>query len=300
MDKILIAGGTGTIGTLLSHHLASRGYQVRLLSRRKDTNASFPTYKWDISGGYIDPAALKDLDIVINLAGAGIVDRRWTSARKKILKSSRIDGNTLLAEKLSANKQKVKLFIGASAIGIYGNRGSELITEESGLEQSGYLVDLCQAWETSHQAFSALAERVVSLRIGLVLARGGGVLPAMKAATIGGIGAYFGSGTQFMPWIHIKDLCRMVEFIISPNSSLHIYNAVGPHPVTNKRFIKKLVRLKGGLGWIIPIPFFFLRLFLGERAAAILDGAKVLPKAALNEGFSFSFENLEEALNDLI
>ncbi|NND06645.1 MAG: TIGR01777 family protein [Saprospiraceae bacterium] len=298
---ILISGGSGLIGQRLTERLLHLGHSVRILSRHQSHDLAGTVYQWDLEKGWIDPSALKDLDIVINLAGAGIADRRWTSRRKEVLRHSRLAGNELLLRELSTHNIKPELYLGASAIGIYGNRGSELLDESSDSGSSAdFLVELCEAWERSQSAFGRICKRVVSVRIGLVLSMDGGALPPLYKSIILGIGAILGSGQQYMSWIHINDLVETFIHAIEHKEVEGIVNGTAPQPGTHSSFIRTLVQMKGGLGLTFKIPAVILRAIMGDMSQILLDGARVVSTKMPRTDFTYQYGDLESALQNLI
>ena len=297
---ILITGGTGLIGSHLADRLADQGHEVRLLSRSpKHTKSPHAVFGWNIKKQSIDDAAFDQVDIVIALAGASVAGARWSKRRKQILEESRVNGNHLILQRLKARQQRIEQFIGASAIGYYGDRGEEWLDEES-LVGEGFMPELCARWESSQQAFVDVAQHVMSIRIGLVLAKREGVLPTLARSVIAGIGTCLGSGNQYMSWIHVDDLINIFTYIIHQPSKNSIYNAVAPSPVKHRSFMQSLIQVKGGLGWLIPVPTFFLKLVMGEMSHVVLDSTRVSPKAMIESGYTFGYTDLHMALRDLL
>ena len=241
---ILIAGGSGLIGQRLSHLLEQKGYSVIHLSRKENLNARFPTYKWDLNAGFIDPKAIQQADYAINLAGAGIADRHWTKKRKKVIIDSRVKSNQLLAETLE-KAGKAKAFITAAAIGYYGNSGSEWVDETSPSPNHGFLTESCQAWEQVLQKIANGPLRTVIIRIGIVLSTQGGAMEKMLLSFKVRVGSYFGDGSQYYSWIHIDDLCNMFIMAIEKEEMEGIYNGVAPNPVSNKALTQAMANALG-------------------------------------------------------
>lgn len=297
--KILIAGGSGLIGTKLLELLKRRGHQVSILSRNPQSNEDYSSFKWDIEAEYVDEHALEGIDVLINLAGAGIADARWSDRRKEVLRASRVEGNKLLLEAVQASGTQLNLFVGASAIGVYGNRGDHWLTEESKPGDDDFLVSLSKEWEASHRVFLDYADRIAILRIGVVLSMEGGALPKLNQSVVIGSSGYLGDGAQYMSWIHIDDLTRIFLAIIENPELSGIINATSPHPVTNKKFMETLVSLKSGLGILLPVPAFLLKIYLGEMSQVVLDSSRVSPDVLVRNNYEFKYERLEDALNDL-
>jgi len=300
-SHVLITGGTGLVGRQLSGVLVSRGYSVSHLSRERTPSGQYETFIWNPSEDFIEEAALNNVDYIIHLAGAGVADKRWTKDRKEELYASRIDSTDLIFEKLKKGKKKLSAFISASAIGIYGyNTGEVLVTEEQKIQADDFLSELVVNWESAADQFSELGTRVVKFRIGLVLSAEGGLLKEMLPIVNYGLAAPFGDGRQFMSWIHIDDLVNMFVEALENHMLNGTYNAVAPHPVTNKKFLKTLTEIRRKPFFLPGIPRFLLQLGLGELAKAIAGGNKVSCKKILDTGFRFQYPELEPALRNLL
>jgi uncharacterized protein (TIGR01777 family) len=298
---ILIVGGSGLIGTFFKNFLESAGHKVCILTRNRALAAKDGFYLWDVEADYLDINALQNVDVIVNLTGAAIADRRWTSRRKKILRDSRVKSTVFLERQLRAAKIQVKTYIGASAVGIYGNRGDEILAEDSEVGKSDFLVDLCKEWESAHDGFSDLVGRVVKMRIGVVLTNEGGAWPQLKRSVVAGIGALFAKGNQFVPWIHQDDLIRVMAALVADEGISGVVNAVGPNPVTNRTFTLALIRAKKGIGWVFPIPALFLQLILGEMAAILLQSQRVIPAKLLRTGaLEFKYATIDLAIDALL
>ncbi|MCB0640600.1 MAG: TIGR01777 family oxidoreductase [Phaeodactylibacter sp.] len=298
MATILIAGGTGLIGTRLSTLLTAAGHQVRHLSRTPDSKTNYPTFRWDTREGYIDPAALEGLDYLINLAGAGIADKRWTEARKQVIIDSRVDTNRLIRDYIHAGQLKVKAYISAAAIGYYGDRGEELVQEDQ-LPGAGFLAESTQQWEAAIREVEATGLRTVAIRIGLVLSTQGGALQQLLLPLKLRFSTYFGSGQQWYSWIHIDDLARLFIWAMEREEAAGIYNGVAPNPVRNKEMMQTLAAVEPGPVITVPVPAFLLRIALGEMADAVLISTRVAAEKVEKAGFQFEYPDLKGALEDL-
>ncbi len=298
MEKVvLITGGTGLIGNKLSERLSGAGHQVRFLTRSPKPDSQVKTFYWNVESEELDEAALEGVNSIIHLAGAGVADKRWTKSRKAEILKSRVDSSKLLFNAVQRFGVKLDSFISASAIGIYGDRGTVLLDEESSAG-TDFLAHVVKEWEASVEPFTEIT-RLVRIRIGIVLSNQGGALPQMVRPLKLGIGAPLGSGEQLMSWIHEDDLVSIVQFALEHPVS-GAYNATAPDPVTNREFTKALgKKLKRPL-FLPPVPAFALKLALGEMAAMVLSGSRVSPKKIVDEGFHFQYPNLNEALDDLI
>ncbi|MBX2814766.1 MAG: TIGR01777 family oxidoreductase [Saprospiraceae bacterium] len=298
MKKILVAGGTGLVGAALVQKLLAEGYDVAVLTRNPTNGGAVPSFKWNIKERYVDPAAWQDVWGVINLAGAGIVDKAWTNARKSVLKESRVDGNQLLIDQIGTLEKAPAVYLSASAIGFYGDRPDETVDEGSPAGPDSFLVRLCQEWESSTERLIGMRTRRLIIRIGLVLSGDGGVVPRLRQTMPLGIGSYFGDGSQGTSWIHIDDLTRLMIYLMEQEDQ-GVYNAVAPTPVTFKELVRQLVSDKGGLRVLLPVPPFVLKLVMGERSTAILQDVTVIPRRLLDSGFSFVYEELLPAIKSL-
>lgn len=298
MGHILIAGGTGLVGTRLTTMLAERGYEIALLSR-KTTSDIIKTFQWDPARGIIDRAAVEGASAVINLAGAGIADRLWTSARKRLIIESRTQSTALLRQAIASTSNKVEIYLSASAIGYYGDAGDVLL-EETAASGKGFLAESTKAWETAFREVESLNIRAAAFRIGIVLSPEGGALEKMLLPFKARIGSYFGDGRQWYSWIHIDDVCRLFIHALENADMRGIYNAVAPNPVTNKELVETIGKVLGGPNLLAPVPAFLLRTGMGEMAGVILNSNKVSSKKIEATGFSFRFPDLKPALEDLL
>jgi uncharacterized protein (TIGR01777 family) len=300
MKKILITGGSGMIGFALTSLLIKKGFQVVHLSRSKTGKELVETYIWNLEQKYLDPEALHDVEIIVHLAGAGIADKPWTESRKKIILSSRTDSAELLLHALQEQSHSVKTLVSASAIGIFGSdRGEELLNEESSAGND-FLAHVTKEWEAAAYAFKNQVKRVVTVRIGLVLDPSGGLLDKMLVPTRFGAGAPLGSGKQWMSWVHRDDLINFFVECIENQNLNGAYNAVAPNPVRNKEFTRKLAKVMNKPAFLPAVPSFALKLALGEMAQMIVGGLKVSSKKVEDQGFTFKFPHLEEALANLL
>jgi uncharacterized protein len=292
MAKILITGGTGLVGKKISKILIEQNHEVVILSRNPKNKQEF---KWDLSSNYIDEKALLGTDYIIHLAGAGIAEKRWSEKRKQLIIDSRIETANLLFNKIIALKIDLKGFISASGIGYYGAITSETIFEETAKAGTDFLGDVCHKWEKAALQFKNKNIPVTILRMGIVLSKKGGALEKMKTPII----TPLGSGNQYLPWIHIDDLCEM--FIQSITGNLvGVFNAVAPEHHTSKTFASALAKSikKPYLG--IGVPGFLLKLLFGEMAVILLKGSRIsIKKIEKNTAYSFRFPKLSKALHNL-
>ena len=297
MKKILIAGGTGLIGRYLSEVLTKLGYETHILTRSPEKYEGSNYFKWDWKNGLIDERAFP-VDGVINLAGEGIANKRWSKARKKSIIDSRVKSSEFLLTSLKKSQPNIDFYIGASAIGYYGDRPNESLNEESSAG-SGFASECSVAWEKASMQWEGFAKNVSILRIGIVLAKNGGALEKMSIPLKVGVSNYFGNGKQIYSWIHIKDLVNMIVGLVQ-NPSAGIYNAVAPNPRSCKDFAKVLSSVSRSRSIVAPVPSFVLRATMGEMADILLDSVYVESKKIEKSGFQFEFTELEQALDDLL
>jgi uncharacterized protein (TIGR01777 family) len=310
MSTVLITGGTGLVGTALSSLLLAQGHQVILMGRKKPGSVESlagPGVRyaiWDTDNQTIEEEAIKQADYIIQLAGAGIADKRWSERRKKEIVSSRTKSCSLVVKSLAEIPNAVRAVISASAIGWYGPDKSIPSAEpfiESDPPDKSFLGETTRLWEESIGQVEALGKRLVILRTGIVLSRKGGAMQAFKNPVKFGIAAILGNGKQVISWIHIDDLCRIFCEAIT-NEALHgVYNAVAPNPVSNKKFTLELANMLKGRFFIpVHIPVFVLKIILGELSIEVLKSATVSAAKIREEArFQFIFPSVPRALKDL-
>lgn len=300
MSTILIAGGTGLLGKRLSHLLKEKGHTVLHLSRRKNLNAEFPAYRWDLKNQTIDEEALQQADHIINLAGAGVADARWTDARKQLIISSRVDSANLLRKAIEEKRTPAKTYVSASAIGYYGHRGDQLVTEDDPPGDEGFLPESVIAWEKAIDEVAATGIRTVAFRIGIVLSTRGGALEKMLLPFKFFNATYFGDGGMYYSWTHIEDMARMFIEAVENEQLTGYYNGVSPHPATNKEIILAAKKALRKPAVVMPAPAAALRLAMGEMADMILDSTRVSSAKIQAAGFKFQFPELVGAIKDLL
>jgi uncharacterized protein (TIGR01777 family) len=293
--KVLIAGGSGFTGKLLSEYFISSGFDVAILSRESRGEKNF---FWDPKKEEIDEKALSGVSCVINLSGASIAGRRWTRKRKQEIINSRIQSTDFLYEKLRTINHQVDTFISASGTGYYGNHKSEWLDETSS-PSGGFLSNCCRYWEEAATKVSALGIRTVIFRIGVVLSGEGGALPKLALPVKLYVGSPLGSGKQFISWIHYADFCTLFLKAVEDKNMNGIYNAVAPEPVTNRTFMKSLAQALNRPMFLPPVPSFLLRLVLGEMATALTSSERVSSKKITDVGFHFQFPQLDSALKNI-
>jgi uncharacterized protein (TIGR01777 family) len=293
--KILITGGSGLVGRALSKLLSGQGYEVSWLSRRAGTEGAIRIFAWHYPDGYCDPAALDGVHAIVHLAGAGIADQRWTRARKSEIVQSRVATAQLLFDTAQKLGKWPATFVTAGGINYYGTNTGAGAHTEADPPGTDFLAQCCVNWEAAAHTFSQHS-RVVILRTGVVLAAGGGALPKMAAPVKWGLGAALGTGRQYVPWIHIDDLCAMYLHAITHANVAGAYNAVAPQHCTNMALTKAIAHVLGKPLWLPPVPGFVLRMALGEMSALVLEGSMASAKRIQDTGFRFAYPDLEEAL----
>lgn len=294
--NVLVSGAGGLIGRTLVPMLESAGHRVVPLTRGESGNGS--TRVWNPLASKLDPAVLDGCDAVIHLAGENIGEGRWTKRKKERIRSSRVNGTRILAEAIAAMANPPHAFVCASAIGYYGDRSDELLTESSA-PGTGYLPDVCLNWELAADPARAVT-RVVHLRTGVVLSPQGGALAKMLLPFKLGVGGVIGTGKQYLSWITLKDSARLFQFALERSDLRGSINGTAPHPVTNFEFTKTLGKVLHR-PTIFPLPAFAARLALGEMAdALLLASTRVVPEAARRAGFEFQHAELEPALRSLL
>ena len=296
--SILLTGASGLVGTRLTALLTQKGYHVSHLGRSKKSG-KVPSYVWDVTKGELDPKALEGVDTIIHLAGAGVAEKRWTERRKKEILESRTKSSALLFDALSKGTHRVKTVVSASAIGIYGFGLDEKIFTEESKPGPDYLAKVVVAWEKEVDRIASLGIRVAKIRIGIVLSEKGGALVEMAGPVKMGIGSPLGSGRQVLSWIHLDDLCDIFVKAVEDDSMSGPYNAVTPHPVTNRQMTKAIGEVLDRAVWLPPVPSFVLRVVLGEMTDIVVNGSNISPAKIMKTGFVFRFTQLEEALKDL-
>ena len=295
MEKVLITGGSGLIGRRLSFLLKSRGYEVRILSRSNNPKNNYKTFVWNVSEQYINDSAFEGLNHIIHLAGAGIADKRWSEKRKKEIIASRVASTNLLYNSVKRLKTPLNSFISASATGYYGAVTSETIFEEKDKPAKDFLGKVCSLWEDSIFQFNEIKIRTVALRTGIVLSKDGGALKKMKTPVITALG----NGKQYMPWIHIDDLCELYIKAIEDEQFKGAFNAVSPEHISNLSFSKKISKIFNYPFLALGAPSLILQIVFGEMSTIILNGSRISANKIKQAGFKFKFENLEKALKNL-
>lgn len=296
--NILVTGSSGLVGSALIPALTAEGHRVSRLVRTKSNLGIRDTF-WDPTAGELYSPPLEGLDGVVHLAGESIADGRWSKTRKARIRQSRVQGTRLLSESLARLSSPPKVLLSASAIGYYGDRGHEILTEQAP-PGSNFLAQVCQEWEAATHAAAERCIRVVTLRTGIVLSPIGGALARMLLPFRMGVGGIVGSGRQYMSWISIDDLVRIIIYALKIETVKGPVNAVAPKPVTNAEFTRILGRVLSR-PTVLPMPGFAARLAFGEMAdELLLASARVVPAKLEASGFVFRHPDLESALSSLL
>jgi uncharacterized protein (TIGR01777 family) len=304
MATILITGGTGLIGNALRQALEQKGYHIIILTRNPNANtgSSSPNVRyatWDIEKNYIDKDAISTADYIIHLAGAGVVEKRWTKKRKQEIIDSRVKSSELLVKSMANIPNKIKAIVSATAIGWYGPDpiipNPTPFTETDPAHDS-FLGNTCKLWEQSIEPVTELGKRLVKFRIGIVLSEKGGAMKEFRRPLKFGVTAILGNGKQILSWIHIDDLVKLFIDGIENEKLAGVYNAVAPHPVSNKELTLQLAKARGKFYIPIHVPTFALRLVLGEMSIEVLKSATVSSSKIEKTGFVFKYSTIEEAI----
>ena len=299
--NILISGGSGFIGKHLTNLLIGNGFSVSILSRSdKQNTADITYYKWDINSHFIEEDAIIKADYILHLAGENIAEKPWTAKRKEEIVQSREQSIALIYDVLKKNNKKLDAFVSASGVGIYGAINGEEICTENTPAENDFLGLTCQKWEAAAETISTLGIRVVKIRTGLVLGKDDGFLKKLTPIFKLKLGSALGSGKQYMPWIHVDDLCAIYFQAVKNSEMTGSYNAAIFDNTTNAIFSKTLAKVYGYSIWLPNVPAFLIKIALGEMAQIILKGRRVSPQKIINTGFEFQFTNLEEALKDCL
>lgn len=294
----MITGGTGLIGSRLIPTLKEKGYEVVLLSRTEQTYMGCKAYEWDLGKGNIDIRAFEGVTSIIHLAGAGIADKRWTESRKKILVDSRVKSAVLLKKYVQAENLNLKSFISASGIGYYGTQTTEHVFTEEDPPADEFVSEICVKWEAAADDFKEICQ-VVKLRTGVVLSKNGGALERLAQPIKLGFGAPVGSGDQYMPCIHIDDLCNMYLHCLE-NQTLHgVYNAVSGEKSTNRELTRAVASELNKPLWLPNVPGFVMKLAFGEMAQILLGGSHVSAEKIKSTGFDFKYPTIGKALAEI-
>ena len=295
--KIIVSGASGLVGSHLVNYLMEKNHQVLRLVRSGESGSE--KIKWNPSNNFIENLdSLEGIDVAVHLSGENVVGL-WTDEKKKRIRNSRINTTKFLVETFSELEKPPKCFICASAVGYYGNRGDEELTEDSSPD-SGFLPDICIDWEKEANKAAEVGVRVVNLRIGVVLSKNGGALKMMLTPYKFGLGGVVGSGKQYWSWVSIEDISRIIEFVADNENINGPINTVSPDAITNKEFSDTLAYVLKRPAFL-PVPSFLIKLLFGEFGEhALLASTRVLPKKLLDYGFEFKHKELEATLREIL
>jgi uncharacterized protein len=299
--NVLITGGSGFIGKKMTGLLVENGFSVAILTRSDYKNTPDITYyKWNLDSKIMDENAVLNADYMLHLAGEGIAEKRWTTSRKKAIVDSRVDSIQLIYDVLKRNNKTLEAFVSASGVGIYGAVNSEIICTEETPPANDFLGDTCVKWEQAVDSIGNLNIRTVKIRTGLVMGKNDGFLKKLIPVFKYKLGSVLGSGKQYMPWIHVDDLCQMYLQAIQNNSMFGAYNGAVNDATNNETFSTTLANCFGYKIWSPNLPAFFIKLLLGEMAQILLTGQRVSSDKIEKTGFVFKYKNLKDALADCL
>jgi uncharacterized protein (TIGR01777 family) len=294
--KIAVTGGTGFVGKALVEELIERGEAVTVVSR---TPEKLPVpFHGLVSASSWEDLSLDGFDAVINLAGENLLGHRWSEEHKQKIRDSRIDTTRRIVDLCRIAKDGPKVLVQASAVGFYGPREDDLELDEASPAGKGFLAEVCQEWEEEASKVRALGVRMVPVRIGVVLGRGGGALERMAPVFRKNLGGKIGNGKQWISWIHMRDLVRMMVFVLDHGQASGPWNGTAPNPVQMKAFAEAIGKALGKPAWL-PAPAFALKIALGEGAEIVLTGQRVLPREAQKQGFVFEYPRIDAALEEI-
>jgi len=300
MAKVLITGGSGSIGRRIIPKLQAKGHSVSVLGRTIHEELGVPSFTWNLQKGTLDERALKDITHIIHLAGAGIADKAWSPSRKQEILESRVKPLQLLSDLLKRRNQRIEAIISSSAVGYYGAITSDKIFKEEDKPADDFLGNTCKMWEQAVMLFKPVADREVRIRTGIVLMKEDGALPKLAAPVKLGFGAALGSGKQWMPWIHIDDLVDLYIKAVEDRQFTGPFNAVAPEDANQSSFIKKTGKALNRPVFLPPVPGFLIKTLMGEMSKVVTEGSRVSSQKISDSGFEFKHPQLQEALNDLL
>ncbi|MGY4385335.1 uncharacterized protein (TIGR01777 family) [Pedobacter sp. UYP24] len=297
-QRILITGATGMIGKRLISQLLAKGHTVSILARKPIQIKDVKTFLWDIYKKEIDQSCMNGIDTIVHLAGEGIADKKWTKARKKEIIDSRVISTDLLFETIEKTKANIQNFISSSATGYYGDRADEILQEESN-PGDGFLAKCCMLWEQAVDKGASFDMRVVKIRTGFVLGKGGGGLSSLDKPIRFFAGAALGSGKQWVPWIHIDDIVNLYVEAIENESYQGVFNGCAPFPVTNDTLTKAIAKQLRRPVWPINVPEKVLEMILGKMSIIATISTNTSAQKLLDHDFKFKYIHLEDALKQI-
>lgn len=299
MKKVLITGGSGLVGTALTKLLLLEGFEVRHLGREVRPNASVPVFRWDVARGILDERALDGVDHIIHLSGANLAGKRWTAARRHELRASRVEAAELLRQSAERTNAWPSAFISASGVNYYGTATSDHVFTEDDPAATDFLGELCRDWESAADKWGTHC-RVVKMRTAVALSKEGGALCKMAAPARWGLAAPLGSGSQWMPWVHIEDLARAYLHAIRDTGLHGAYNIAAREQVRNLEFMHEVAKALHRPFFLPPVPEVLLRILLDGPGNLIMNGSRVSNERLEASGFMFKHPRLAEALGNLL
>lgn len=297
--KVLISGGTGLVGQAITELLDKKGYEVAVLSRRKNVEG-IKSFYWDYEKDEIDSEAIEFADVIIHLVGENISSKKWTFEQKKRIITSRVQTTKLLESSIKKSKKKPKAFLSASAIGYYGSKTTNQIFEEDDNHGDDFLAETVVKWEESVQLIQKLDIPTAAIRIGVVMSQKGGALSKMLMPVKFGVGSALGNGKQWVPWVSLEDLARMFVFVMeekllkNPSEKFEVYNATAPNHINNSQLMKQLAKAINRPYFMPSVPAFIFKLLLGEMSMILLEGSRVSSEKIQNEGFQFEDTEIKD------
>ncbi|HZH67667.1 MAG TPA: TIGR01777 family oxidoreductase [Chitinophagales bacterium] len=296
--KILIAGGTGFVGKELTSFLSQKGYKINVLTRREYKNKpNIQYYSWDLKKDYIDKKAFEGVSAIINLTGASIAEKRWTNQRKNEILESRVKSITLLHQYTSMNNFPIQTLISSSAVGYYGAITSKEVFTEASKNGNDFLGSVCSQWEQATQAFDHLGCRVVILRKGVIVGKNGAFNQKLASLAKLGINPCVGSGSQYVPWIDLRDLVRLYDSILQDSAITGVYNATASQHISMEEIAHEFLHHFGKRKLTPNAPSFIIQLLFGELSSMMLEGSRVSNERIKNKGFQFKIENFRQTFN---
>lgn len=301
MKTILFTGGTGLLGSHLIPLLKEAGFRIHVLSRSsKSILQCDAVFTWNVDRGEIDDRAFEGVTHIVHLAGEGIADGRWTESRMKSIISSRVKSADLILTILKKRNQRIEVLVSGSAVGWYGAKTDNQLHTEDELPETDFMGETCRLWEEAADAFEIVTSRIVKVRTGIVLAKESGAFPKLIQPFRMHLGAALGSGKQQMPWIHIDDIAQVFYQAITNESWSGAINASATESCSNLEFSKTLAKILGRKLLPIPVPSFVLKMVLGDMSAVVLEGSRVSNSKLKSLGFQFKFQNLDDAIKNLL
>lgn len=297
IKNVLISGGSGLVGNALTRFLLNKGYKVAILSRSVKSEGDL-SFKWDVDAQTIDKEAVEFADLIIHLAGENVSSKRWSPKQKKKIIDSRVKSTKLLYKAIEKADKKPELFISASAVGYYGFEDQDIAAKEDDKPGRDFLAETVKLWEEEVMKIENLGLETIRLRLGVVIAKEGGFLNAVKIPVKFGIGSAVGSGEQFIPWIEMEDLVRMIYYVMKMENPESVYNAVAPESVSNKDLMRTLAKKMRKPFFFPTVPAFMIRLLFGEMGDIVLKGKRVSSDKIEKEGFKFKHHTFSDAIKD--